>query len=123
MVLHQPGGSGGRTSPCLTCRIWSVPQALEELLPEPSIGRIGFSAGVPVEVAVERRDLERKWQKPVVELGVEDAGAARGYRQNEVGLAHHAAGGEVILAAQADATAQVVSAQLEVLCAQATATR
>jgi hypothetical protein len=101
----------------------TVPHALDELLSEPRIGRIGFSVGVPVEVAVERRDLEGKWQKPVAKLGVEDAGIARGHRQNEVGLAHHAAGGEVALAAQADATAQVVPAQLEVLCAQATATR
>ena len=51
--------------------------ALEQLLPEPRIGRIGFGIGVPVEVAVECRDLKRKRQKPVAELGVEDAGVAR----------------------------------------------
>src|SRR5262249_33676543 len=60
----------------------TVPHALEQLLPDPRIGGIGFGIGVPVEVAVERGNLERKWQKPVAELGVEDAGVAGGHRQD-----------------------------------------
>ena len=54
-------------------------------------------------------------------MRIEDARVALRHGQHQVGLAHHAAGGEVVLAAQAHAPSQVVPAQLEVLRAQSPA--
>src|SRR5215468_6388805 len=108
-----------RVRPRLRKRGCIVAPRSEELLTQPDIGRVAGGIDVPIDVGVIRRHLEWKRQQAVTELGVDKAGVAPGHGEQQVGLAHHAAGGEVALAAKTHASAQVVAAKFEVLGTQA----
>ncbi len=98
-----------------------LPKRRHQQIPQPAIRRIGLRVRMPIQISVVVRHLEREGQHAIAEQSIDDPRIALRHRQNQIGLAHHAARREVVLAAQPDPPLQSVPAQLVVLDTEAAA--
>jgi len=92
-------------------------QGFDQLAPEPDVGWIAVRVGVPIKVCVKCWDFKRKRQELIAELRIEYASVTLRHRQDKVGFTNHSTRGEVVLAAQPNATPPVLATKLEILCA------
>ena len=88
-------------------------------LPQPPVRRLRLHVGMPVEVRVQGGHGQGEGEDLVAELFTGDAGVGFRHGENQVGAADDAAGGEVVLAAEADVALVAVAAQLHVFHAGA----
>jgi len=71
-----------------------------DLLAQPAIGGVILHAFMPVHLGLQLSCLHGKRIDAVAESSVQDLRVPLGQGQQKIGVAHHSAGGKIMLAAQ-----------------------